>query len=323
MMFSWLLLFVSACIITKAATIGFGRAWDTLPFEARYEIATYGVVYSVSSTFIVSSARISFAVALLRCTSFWGKVLARVIITGLVCITMIPPVVARLSLCTPIPKVYGHVPYGTCGNTFIPLYVGWASGAWSAASDFALTILAWRVVWSMRMRTKEKIGVAIALSFGLLSGAITIFRYTYVALIYTQDFFQYGYFGFIWMAAEGATSIIAASIPALRAFVVERSTDPGSRRNWLIPGSAYAETEGPSTRKSSSIRSSATPRGDAGQQHLTDYDIIFSHQWDAELGHELQPTSPRSVHQRWSGSLRYSKLAYAMMPLQRYAQMQT
>jgi hypothetical protein len=34
--------------------------------------------------------------------------------------------------------------------------------------DFVLCILPWTVVWKLQMKPKEKIGIAIAMSFGLL-----------------------------------------------------------------------------------------------------------------------------------------------------------
>ena len=56
-----------------------------------------------------------------------GPPLVRVIIVGLIFITALPLFVARLTLCTPVQAVWGHIP-GQCGNTRIPLYLGWASG---------------------------------------------------------------------------------------------------------------------------------------------------------------------------------------------------
>ncbi|RYP63258.1 hypothetical protein DL769_007021 [Monosporascus sp. CRB-8-3] len=329
MLFSQTLLIVAVSLITRAVALGFGRPHTALDPDALYGIATYGAIYSAASTVIVASARISFAVALLRITlAGWGRVLVRVIIVGLVCVTAVPPVVARFTICDPFQKVYGQVPGGRCGNTYIPLYLGWASGgeslpsfssllrhkmftglgwfrpAWNAASDFALTLLAWRIIWSMRMRPKEKLGVAIALSFGLLSGMITIFRYTYVALIYTRDFFEYGYFGFIWMAAEGATTIIAASIPALRAFVVERSRSSQDWRRWLsasggASGGPRSSAAAVTPRSSPGPASSSSGRNKDNNihRHMPDpNDALRGDEWDLEMSRDIEQASPRPAH---------------------------
>jgi hypothetical protein len=34
--------------------------------------------------------------------------------------------------------------------------------------DFVLVLLPWTVVWGLQMKLKEKIGIAVAMSFGLL-----------------------------------------------------------------------------------------------------------------------------------------------------------
>ncbi|KAI1635662.1 hypothetical protein F4809DRAFT_431738 [Biscogniauxia mediterranea] len=338
MMFSWLLLFVATILMQLAVGLGFGHHSSTLSYDNKFQISTYSVIYSASLTVVVATARISFSCALLRATSGWGKVTAWVVMVGLVCITMVPLVITRFTICVPFQKVYGVAADGYCGNTYIPLYIGWASGAWSAASDFALTILAWKIVWSMSMRRNEKIGVGIALSFGLISGALTVFRYVYVGLIYAQDFFQYGYLGFIWVAAEGATSIIAASIPALRAFVADKSTrswqqhrsatpsgrssssrpNPHRRPRWPLPlrsqhhdhhhlGDRSTTTRASLTRSvppsppSSSRHTSHEHDNASGDYHRyryeTDQDIIFSDEWDGELGRR-GPTLPLPVLRR-------------------------
>jgi len=40
--------------------------------------------------------------------------------------------------------------------------------AYSAAMDFALALLPWKLIWGLKMRTREKIGIGIAMSMGVL-----------------------------------------------------------------------------------------------------------------------------------------------------------
>ncbi|KAI1341758.1 hypothetical protein F5Y15DRAFT_346633 [Xylariaceae sp. FL0016] len=138
----------------------------------------------------------------------------------------------------------------------------------------------------MKMKTKEKTGVGIALSFGVFSGVITVFRYVYVSLIYAQDFFLMGYFGFTWMAAEGETSI-----PALRAFMAERKS---RRTSGVGLGPAdrtyqYMASGHRSSGKSSPVHDSQeTVEGhrppSTVHKYRSDRDIILSDEWDSELG---------------------------------------
>jgi len=38
----------------------------------------------------------------------------------------------------------------------------------SAALDIALSFLPWKIVWALQMQKKEKLGVAFAMSMGIL-----------------------------------------------------------------------------------------------------------------------------------------------------------
>lgn len=40
--------------------------------------------------------------------------------------------------------------------------------AYSAGMDIVLSFLPWKLVWSLQMKLKEKIGVAVAMSLGVL-----------------------------------------------------------------------------------------------------------------------------------------------------------
>ena len=39
---------------------------------------------------------------------------------------------------------------------------------YSAAMEFVLALLPWKIIWKLQMKKKEKIGVALAMSMGIL-----------------------------------------------------------------------------------------------------------------------------------------------------------
>jgi len=39
---------------------------------------------------------------------------------------------------------------------------------YSAATDFALALLPWKIIWNLQMEGREKFGVAVAMSMGVL-----------------------------------------------------------------------------------------------------------------------------------------------------------
>ena len=123
------------------------------------------------------------------------------------------------------------------------------------------------------------------------------------------------------MAAEGATSIIAASIPALRAFFVERARSPGSRRRWfaapLVFGAPFSRaswnrhSHGAATtivtpRKSSEAHESSASESrqhydGLGNPKMSSGNVssMPCDDWnEAESGRELRPLSPRPVYRQ-------------------------
>jgi hypothetical protein len=90
-------------------------------------------------------------------------------------------------------------------------------------------------VWGLQLKLKERIGVAIAMSMGLLAGMCAIIKGVYLIQLTQLDFFcecgaryssneanigcaDNGKDVIIWTAVETATAIVGASIPILRVF---------------------------------------------------------------------------------------------------------
>lgn len=123
------------------------------------------------------------------------------------------------------------------------------------------------------------------------------------------------------MAAEGATSIIAASIPALRAFFVERARSPEGRRRWLaaplVFGAPFSRaswrrrSHGAAATIKTPSKSSDAPDSTVSdfRQHYGGYgnskrssenvSSVRCDDWDdADSGRELRPLSPRPVYRQ-------------------------
>lgn len=193
MVLAWMVQFAAACVAQKAADLGLGLGQDVLfPHPSRlFAIATLALVYPNLETVVVGTARVSFALALLRLRrDRWWRLLIWTVIVGLVVVTMFALVLVRLTQCIPLQKLqYGNMEGACRGDGKAVLYVGWASGTWSAFSDFALIAMSWVVVWSVKMRRREKIGTALAMSIGVVSGGLTIFRYAWISPGFMADFY--------------------------------------------------------------------------------------------------------------------------------------
>ncbi|KAJ5907896.1 hypothetical protein N7495_000578 [Penicillium taxi] len=90
-------------------------------------------------------------------------------------------------------------------------------GAYSGAQDFVLALLPWTIVWSLQMKRKEKVGIAVAMSLGIFAGAAAIVKTTYLVALSAKADFTWEIAPLLWWAAiEDGLAITAASIPALK-----------------------------------------------------------------------------------------------------------
>ena len=148
-----------------------------------------GLLSNVASTFSMLAAvlsKTSFAVTLLRITNGYTKMFVWFAIVIMnICMGL-----AALFVwvkCTPVRKTWDFTVPGTCLDShammvysvfaagkraprchaFVQLLTA-SSAALSAAMDLALAMLPWKVIWTLQMKTREKLGVAFAMSMGIL-----------------------------------------------------------------------------------------------------------------------------------------------------------
>ena len=57
---------------------------------------------------------------------------------------------------------------GTCRDSTGAIKYGIFNAAWCAFADFALALLPWNLIWGLNLRLREKIGVGVAMSMGVL-----------------------------------------------------------------------------------------------------------------------------------------------------------
>ncbi len=153
--------------------LGYGlHIWD---FDMQ-NMAPLLVLVNVAGTFSVTAAiwsKTSFAITLLRITEgrikwlIWFMIVTMNIAMGL---SALFPWVS----CTPVQKAWDLFVDGVCWDPKVLVHYNIFSAAYSAAMDFALALLPWRVVWGLQMRQKERVGVAIAMSMGILSVVLCV-----------------------------------------------------------------------------------------------------------------------------------------------------
>ncbi|KAF2999326.1 hypothetical protein E8E13_005221 [Curvularia kusanoi] len=226
---SWLFLLAEAIVSQMAVSLGAGKHVVDVKPENLTSIALIFSIGVSISCFSSTLSKISFGVTLLRLTS--GKIRWSVwfsIVT--LFLFMLPSAFIVWIQCTPTAKAWNPSLPGHCWDPAATVNYGIFNAAWCVVADFYLALLPWTLIMGLQMRTREKIGVGIAMSMGLFAGVCAIVKGIYLMQVKEADFSYNGKDVVIWTAVETAVAIIGASIPVLRVFFREKvSSYSGSR----------------------------------------------------------------------------------------------
>ncbi|KAI8627631.1 hypothetical protein F5Y19DRAFT_465583 [Xylariaceae sp. FL1651] len=94
----------------------------------------------------------------------------------------------------------------------------------SCVLDLYFTILPWKIVHGLELKQFEKIGLAIAMSFGFVSLASGLVRLAILLRLSQQTYEHQPFYavgGYLWNFFEPAFSILAGCIPFLRKAIVD------------------------------------------------------------------------------------------------------
>ncbi|KAI1325213.1 hypothetical protein F5Y16DRAFT_378631 [Xylariaceae sp. FL0255] len=101
------------------------------------------------------------------------------------------------------------------GDTVIAL--GVFAAAYSAATDLFLVGFPIIIIWNLQVRTKEKVGIMVSMSLGVIAGVVGIYKSSTIPKVGRSTDFTYGTaLVLIWLVAEVCATIIASSIPFYR-----------------------------------------------------------------------------------------------------------
>jgi hypothetical protein len=162
-----ILILAEAITAQVGQQLGFGKRTMDIPRENQPTIALGVSVVASISSFSATLSKISFGVTLLRLTS--GKLRWFVwfcIVT--LFIFVIPSALFTWIQCHPVAKAWDPSIEGTCWPASITINYGIFNAGWCAVADFVLALLPWKLIWGLQLRFREKIGVGVAMSMGVL-----------------------------------------------------------------------------------------------------------------------------------------------------------
>ncbi|KAM5529196.1 hypothetical protein FOXYSP1_17057 [Fusarium oxysporum f. sp. phaseoli] len=102
----------------------------------------------------------------------------------------------------------------------VATYYNIFAGAFSGLVDLVLCILAWAIVLTLSVRTREKIDVGIALTFGIFAGVAAAAKCYRMLGLSSENRTLARVGTIIWGTTECAVTIMAASIPIMRILVL-------------------------------------------------------------------------------------------------------
>ncbi|KAL5431524.1 hypothetical protein PMIN05_009461 [Paraphaeosphaeria minitans] len=214
---AWVLLLIESAITQYGRSLGLGKHVWNVGIKAAFVLAKSIYIGATISCFAATLSKISFGITLLRFTKGPTKAFVWFCIVSLF-IVMLPSAFLSWLSCRPTAKLYNPFLEGKCWPAHVTRNYGYFNAAFCTIVDFALAILPWKLLRGLQLQTKEKMGVGIAMSMGLLAGVCGIVKGVHLQHVTDFDFFYTGKNITIWTATETATAVIGACIPVLRVF---------------------------------------------------------------------------------------------------------
>ncbi|KAF4828196.1 hypothetical protein CGCTS75_v007571 [Colletotrichum tropicale] len=211
----WAFLVASQALLSELMRLGFARTYNVTPM-----IST--VIYAWDNCHKLSLAltKTSFAVTLHRIASSWERYIIWFLVGTMNVQFIVHIILTWRAICRPTRPgdTTPHLPV-SCWRSEDAISLGIFGGFYSAASDFILALLPWKIVMGLQMRKHEKIGVAIAMSMGVLAGVMGVMKAVQSIIMLdtsAPDLFWKICIMHVWAMAEPNVTIVAACIPVLR-----------------------------------------------------------------------------------------------------------
>lgn len=210
---SWVILLISASLLSRTITAGY--ATD----EQKIEFMLYQNTETAMTTLATAWSKVAFAITLSRIirNRFLKYFLWFVMVTAN--LILVPGMISIwVPACTDPRRIYRPA-YPACMNHIYLQYLGGTTIVYGGVIDVLLALFPWFVIKNLLLETREKIGLTFAMSLGLITGTIVIFR-AFFQLKKTDNNYHFLVFMSIFNFLEPSVTIIAQAIPMFRVLVV-------------------------------------------------------------------------------------------------------
>ncbi|SPN99516.1 uncharacterized protein DNG_02368 [Cephalotrichum gorgonifer] len=191
------------------------------------------------SIFGAAWSKTSFAITLLRITTGKGRWLIWFIIAT-VNITLTLAAIIMWVQCNPPRRSYDPFIEGECWDGSVIVFYNSFVTAWSGLADIVLALMPWWIIARNSMNMKERIGLLVCMSLGVFAGLTSFAKIVTLSAITNDDMIHTVPLNILGIG-EAAVTIVAASIPVLRALLtIQNPSKAGS--SGLISGTPKTAT---------------------------------------------------------------------------------
>ncbi|KAL8359072.1 hypothetical protein RB598_007775 [Gaeumannomyces tritici] len=228
---SWIFFLVACAQLSINVRNGFGRSGSTLDPDSLDRVGLDGLVVGTGLLLATPGSKTSFVITL-------GRISGPKLTAALWCATVsmnafhAANLVVQWAQCTPLEKSWDLVVEGSC----LPIGVNLGLSMGSAGTCFFLNHgrpwLCTKKVGEQRMPgiDKEKIGVCLAMSMGVLAAATAFAKVPKLQVLASTDFTLDGVDLVILASTEIAQTMVAASVPMLRTLVCDITASHAKRQ---------------------------------------------------------------------------------------------
>lgn len=168
---SWFMLVAFSSTITYGTTIGVGQHFSDLKGGLKTsDMDGLQLVVIIATVFSVMGgawSKTSFALTLLRLTKGTIYYVIWFIIISMNAVLTFNAILQFL-WCQPASVAWHSGAGGTCWSKNVIIYYSIAAASYSATMDILLAVVPWTVIMKLQMESKEKIGVAVCMSLGIV-----------------------------------------------------------------------------------------------------------------------------------------------------------
>lgn len=169
--------------------MGLGRHIYDIDLTLLPSMGLHMSVVSMLGALSAGFSKVSFGVTLLRLTSGWAYRLVWFAILTIIAAT-IPMAIFVWVQCTPVAALWNPQVVGHCWSRTLADGLQIGGMVWCSTMDFVLAMVPWHIIWHTPLQRKEKIGVGLAMSVGILAGICGLLKAAYLYETRGADVFR-------------------------------------------------------------------------------------------------------------------------------------